>query len=107
MFQQILALAVIVFFISRLLQQKKQKQISKNELSLWLIFWGLTAIAIIFIHQIDQLVARLGFSGTAINILVYLAIVALIHQVFRLRLIIARLEKDLSQINQHLALKNK
>jgi len=105
MLQQILALAVIIFFISRLVQQKRKNQISKNELSLWLIFWIIAAAAIIFIHQIDQLVARLGFSGAAINILVYLVVVALIYQVFRLRLTIARLEKDLSQINQYLTLK--
>jgi len=107
MLQQILALIVIIFFVGRLFQQKKKKQINRQELSLWLIFWILAAAAIIFIHRIDQLVARLGFSGTAINILVYLVIIALIYQVFRLRLTLARLERDLSQINQHLTLRNK
>jgi hypothetical protein len=105
MLQQILALAIIIFFVGRLGRQYKKQQINKKELSIWLIFWGLAAAAIIFIHVIDRLVAKLGFSGTAINILVYLVIVALIYQVFRLRLAIARLEKDLSRINQYLTLK--
>lgn len=103
--QQILALIVIIFFLLRLLSQKRGKEISGNEFLLWLIFWFLAAIAIIFLHQIDRLVAFLGFSGTAINILLYLVVLALIYQVFRMRLTIAKMNKNISALNQAITLK--
>ncbi|MFA5023569.1 MAG: DUF2304 domain-containing protein [Patescibacteria group bacterium] len=105
MIQQILALIVIIFFLIRLFSQKKKKEINSNEFLLWLVFWLLAAAAVIFIKQIDQLVRLLGFSGTAINILVYLVVLALIYQVFRLRLAIAKMEKNISELNQQIALK--
>ena len=105
MLQQILALIVIIFFLLRLFGQKKKKQISGSEFLLWLIFWILALGAIIFLKQIDQLTARLGFSGAAINFLVYLAVLALIYQVFSMRLHIAKMEKNISELNQALTLK--
>jgi hypothetical protein len=105
MLQQVLALIVIVFFLVRLFNQKRKAQISGNEFLLWLIFWLLALAAIIFLKQIDHLVAWLGFSGAAINILVYLAVLALIYQVFSTRLIIAKMEKNISALNQALTLK--
>lgn len=105
MLQQVLALIIIAFFLLRLFKQKKKKQINGNEFLLWLIFWLLALSAIIFIKQIDALVAQLGFSGTAINILVYLVVLALIYEVFRMHLSIAKMEKNISELNQALTLK--
>lgn len=105
MLQQILALIVIAFFLLRLFKQKKKKQINGNELLLWLIFWLLALGAVIFIKQIDYFVAWLGFSGTAINILVYLVVLALIYEVFCMRLAMAKMEKNISELNQTLTLK--
>ena len=105
MLQQILALLVIIFFLIRLFNQKNKKQINGSEFLLWLIFWLIAFGAIIFIKQIDALVAWLGFSGAAINILVYLVVLALIYQVFRMRLTIAKMEKNISELNQALTLK--
>ena len=105
MLQQILALIVILFFLARLFKQKNKKQINGSEFLLWLIFWILALGAIIFLKQIDSFVAWLGFSGTAINILVYITVLALIYQVFRMRLAIAKMEKNISELNQVLTLK--
>ena len=57
------------------------------------------------IKQIDQFVSWLGFSGAAINFLLYLVVLALIYQVFQMSLKIAKLDKNLSEINQALTLK--
>lgn len=105
MLQQTLALLFILFFIIRLVQQKKKKQIGGNEFVFWISFWGLGAIAIIFLKQLDQLVEILGFSGSGINFLLYLAILSLFYLIFKLRLKINKLDKDLSDLVRHITLK--
>jgi len=105
MLQQIIAIVIIAFFIIRLFEQKRKKAVGGNELLLWLSFWIIALMAIIFIKQIDALVAYLGFSGAAINLLVYFAILALLYQVFRMRLKIAKMDKNISELNQALTLK--
>jgi len=107
MLQQIIAIFIIVFFIFRLIKQKKKKDINNNEFSLWLIFWLLALTAIILIKQIDSLVAWLGFSGEGINFLIYLAVLALFYLVFRLQLSLAKLDRDLTKIIRHLSLNDK
>ncbi len=105
MFQQILAIIIIAFFLIRLFGQKKKNKITSSEFSVWLVFWLVALIAIIFLKQIDALVADLGFSGTGINVLVYLALLVLIYFVFRMRLTLAKMEKNISELNQALTLK--
>lgn len=107
MLQQIIALALILFFIFRLLNQKKKREISRNEFSLWLIFWLVAATAIIFIKQLDRLVAALGFSGSGINFLIYLAVLALFYLVFRLRLTVAKLDRNLTTVTREITLNHK
>ncbi len=105
MLQQLIAIIIITFFLLRLFKQRGKKEINGSEFLLWLIFWLLALVAIIFIKQIDTLLALLGFSGAAINFLVYLAILALLYQVFRLRLKIAKMDKNISKLNEALSLK--
>lgn len=105
MWQQIIALIIILVFIWRLFIQKNKNQISKNEFTLWFVFWLLGAFAIVFIKQIDKLFEILGFSGPGINYLVYLAIISLFYLIFKLRLKIAKLEKQLTKITREIALK--
>jgi hypothetical protein len=106
MMQQIIALALIAFFIWRLSVQKKKQQINKNEFVFWLFFWLLAAIAVIFIRQIDSLVELLGFSGSGINFLLYLAVLLLFYFVFRMRLNLAKMDKNITEITKKIALDN-
>ncbi len=105
MWQQIIALVLIIIFIWRLFIQKNKKQIGHNEFVLWLAFWSLGALAILFIKQLDKLVAQLGFSGAGINFLLYIAVIILFYFIFKMRLKIAKLEKQITEIVRHLALK--
>ena len=107
MLQQVIAIIIILFFVLRLMGQKKKKEINTKEFSLWLIFWLLAAAAIIFIRSIDRLVADLGFSGSGINFLIYLAVLGLFYLVLRLRIDLAKLDKNLTDIARLVALKNK
>lgn len=105
MLQQILALIFIAFFLLRLFQQKKKNQISGNEFTFWFSFWGLGALAIIFIKQLDRLVESLGFSGSGINFLLYLAVLSLFYLIFKLRLKISKLDKNLTDLVRVITLK--
>lgn len=104
MTQQIIALLLIIFFLARLLKQKKNKVIGAVEFYIWMTFWLLAGGAIILIKQVDRLVAYLGFSGSGINVLIYLSVLSLFYLVFRLRLSIAKLDRDLTELNRHIAL---
>jgi hypothetical protein len=105
MTQQLIALIFIFLFATRLFQQKNKKQINGNEFVFWLAFWGLGALAIIFIRQLDRLLDSLGFSGSGINFLLYLAVLSLFYLIFKLRLKISKLEKSLTDLVREIALK--
>jgi len=105
-FQQTLALIIIIFFLSRLFWQKKNKQINPNEFIFWLVFWLFAGLAIILLKQIDTLVASLGFSGKGIDVLFYLAVIILFYFIFRLRLRISKMEKNITKIVREIALTN-
>lgn len=107
MLQQIIAIILISFFCFRLFQQKQKKEISRYEFKLWFFFWLIAALAVIFIKQIDQLVNLLGFSSSGINFLIYLAVMALFYLVFRLRITIAKLDKNLTEIARKITLNDK
>lgn len=107
MLQQIIALIIIAFFIARLYWQKQKNYIGINEFLFWLVFWILAAGLIIFLKFIDKLVARLGFSGSGIEVLLYLTVAGLFYFVFRLRLKLEKIEKDITKVVQSLALKDK
>jgi hypothetical protein len=104
MFQQLIALIIILFFLSRLFIQKRKKQIGANEFAFWLVFWLLAAGAIIFLKRIDALVAELGFSGTGIEVLFYAGVIILFYLIFRLRLRLERMERDITKIVRNLAI---
>ena len=105
MLQQIIALIIIAFFLSRLFWQKNKKQIRANEFIFWLFFWLITAGAIIFLKWIDRLVVGLGFSGSGIEVLIYVAVAILFYFIFKLRLRLEKMEKDITKIVREIALK--
>lgn len=107
MAQQFIALLIITWFLWQLLLQKRKRQISNNELILWLVFWLLAGAFIIFIKQLDQLFLNLGFSGSGIEVLLYLGIAVLFYFIFKLRLRLAKLDQNLTKIVEHLALEKK
>lgn len=103
--QQIIALALIVFFLIKLLKQKKKNIITINEFRFWLAFWSLSALAILFIKDLDKLLKALGFTASGINFLAYSSILVLFYLIFRLRLKLVKIEKDITTIIRNEALK--
>lgn len=104
MLQQIIALIIIAFILARLLFLKTKKRIGANEFVFWLAFWILSAAFIIAIRWIDRLVASMGFSGSGIEVLIYVAIVVLFYLNFRLRLKLEKTERNVTKIVRKIAL---
>ena len=90
----------------QILPQKKKNHIGANEFLFWLIFWLLAAGLIIFLKSIDKLVSELGFSGSGIEVLLYLSVAILFYFVFRLRLKFEKIEKSLIHRIEHLKKQN-
>jgi hypothetical protein len=107
MFQQVIALLFIAFFLARLFFKRQRKEISGNEFLFWLFFWILAALAIIFIKQIDAIVSSLGFSGSGIEVLLYLAVLFLFYFNFRQRLKLERIERDITRLVEYMAINKK
>ena len=102
--QQIFALLIIALILARLFWQKQKKLISANEMLFWLIFWLLAALAIIYIKNLDRLVAKLGFSGSGIEVLLYLSVAIIFYLIFRLRLKLEKIERNLTEIIKFISL---
>jgi hypothetical protein len=107
MFQQIIALIIIAFFLSRLGWQKKKKNIRSREFLFWLVFWLAAAGAILALKQIDGFLSGLGFSGKGIDVLFYLAVILLFYLVFKIRLRIENMEKNITEIAREIAINYK
>lgn len=104
MTQQIIALIIILFFLSRVLWQKKKGQISSSEFIFWLFFWFIAGLAIASLKWIDRFVADLGFSGSGIEVLLYLGVAMSFYFIFRLRLRQAKLEKDITKVVREISI---
>ncbi len=106
MLQELLALAVIFFFLFRLGLQLKRGQIPKGQFIFWLCFWLVGGILVIYLKEIDTFVARLGFSSSGIEILLYIAIIIIFYFIFRLRLKVERMENDITTLTRIISLRD-
>lgn len=103
--QQIIALIIISYFLARLFWQKQKKEINVNEFVFWFIFWLFAAGAIVLLKWIDKIVASMGFSGSGIEVLIYISIVILFYFIFKLRLKMEKIEKNITKIVREISLK--
>lgn len=104
MWQQIIALVIIIFFIWRLAIQKKNKKVSDNEFKFWLIFWIIAAAAVAALKYLDQAVVKLGLSGAGINYLLYIAVIVLFYLIFKIRLQLVKIDREITAITRNEAL---
>lgn len=107
MLQQYIAIAVIFFFLFRLVWQKKKKQLESSEFLFWFIFWFLAGIVILNLRLVDQLVASFGFSSSGINVLLYISVIVLFYLMFRIRLRQEKMEREITKIVKNIAINNK
>lgn len=102
--QELIAIILIAFFVSRLIVQRKKQSIGKNEFRLWLFFWLSAALSVAFLKPIDSLVESLGFTASGITVLFYGAVFILFYLIFKLRLSFAKMDRDLTTLTQEMAI---
>jgi len=100
MAQLLVAAIIILFFLAKLYWQKRKGAVSTGEFIFWFIFWLASFVLVLFLKQLDQLVASLGFSVSAIQVAVYLAIAVLFYFIFRVRLKLEKMDENLTKINE-------
>jgi hypothetical protein len=105
MFQQLVAIIIIIFFLTKLIMQKRANKVSNAEFSIWLFFWTIAIIAIIFIKSIDAFLLKIGFSGTGIEVLLYIAVLILFYYLINLRIRFEKMERNITKIVKELTLK--
>jgi small membrane protein len=107
MWQQTIAILIIFFIIYRQFHLRKKNTISIMEFRLWLIFWVLGILVIMFIKKIDLLVEYIGFSSSGINVILYMVIILLFYFIFKLRIKIEKIEKNMTEVIRNISLDNK
>jgi len=104
MLQQLIAVIIIAFFLSRLFWQKKKGNLSGGEFYFWLVFWSLSVVAVLSVRFLDKIAASLGISSSGIDILTYLSVLLLFYFIFRVRLRIEKMEKNITTLTREIAL---
>lgn len=107
MFQIIIAIVLIAFFLGKLFWQKRKGMVAGNEFYFWLFFW-LAALALVLgLKSLDAFVKGLGFSASGIQVILYLSVAVIFYWIFRLRLKIEKMEENITKIVEELALRKK
>ncbi len=104
MIQEIIALTIIIFFLLRLGWQYYTNRVSKGQFIFWVSFWFISGLLIIFIRSIDTIAERLGFSSSGIQLLLYISVALLFYWIFRLRLTIEEMSKDITKLTRTISL---
>ncbi len=104
LFQQIIALVIITLFLAKIIIQKRKNQINKTEFFFWLFFWFISFLAIVLIKEIDIVLESIGVSASGINFIVYLSVLFLFYLIFKLRLSVAKLDRELTNLNRKIAI---
>jgi len=104
MLQQIIALIIILGIITRLVILKTKNKIAGVEFFVWLFFWIFAGVIIISLKFIDVLVSGLGFSGTGIEVILYLSVVVLFYLNFRLRIRLEKIDRNMTKVVRSIAI---
>ena len=96
----------ILFVLWRTFLRFKKEDITGREFSIWLIFWLLVGAATLVPQKTDIVAQWLGVKRGA-DLLVYLSIIVLFFVVFKIIVKLEKIDRDITKVVRHTALKNK
>lgn len=87
----------ILLLLWKIIRQYHRKEISANELFVWVFFWIAVGFGVFFARKLDVVSQFLGVER-AIDLLVYVAVAVLFYLVYRIYTKIERIEKNITKI---------
>ena len=103
---QIILLIIIGTVVAKTAQKYAKRAITVREFFLWAAFWLFGAVLVVFPNA-TQTVANFVGIGRGVDLLIYGALIILFVTVFFALVRVERLERDVTYIVRHLALKKK
>lgn len=102
---QLLVTVFVLFAASRIVLQYKHEHVGKGPLVFWLIIWMGVLTVVYWPNLIDRLASPFGV-GRGIDVLVYFGLVLLFYLVYRIYIHLENLERQLTKVVRHLAMKD-
>ena len=103
---QILITLFVLFALLRTVRQIRAGHLSVLWGAVWTLFW-LVVITFVFLPETTQLLANLLGVGRGVDLVIYVAIVALFYLLFKLFVKIESVEQEISTLVRKIALDEK
>lgn len=100
---QIFLLGFVLLAFARVLHKHRQREIWGMDLFFWLALWAGAMLLLLFPESTTALANLLGIWRGA-DLLLYVALIVLFYLVFRIHLVLERLEQSLTEVVRTLAL---
>lgn len=105
---QILTIIAVLYLLSRLGGQFKRKQVTGKEALFWALVWFGLGVVVLYPKLTDRLAVIMGLqTAKGIDLVVYIAVAVVFYLVFRLFVRLDRIERVITTIVRHLALRAK
>ena len=104
---QIITIIVVLFLITRVGIKLKRREITFREALFWALLWFGVGLVVLYPQITDRAASYIGLqTATGIDLVVYIAVGLAFYLIFRLFVHIERVERDITNIVRHLALKD-
>ncbi|MBU2575975.1 DUF2304 family protein [Patescibacteria group bacterium] len=104
---QIITIIVVLFLLTRIGSKLKRKEITLKEAFFWGALWFAVGIVVLYPQLADKAASYIGLqTATGIDLVVYIAVGLAFYLIFRLFIHIERIERNITKIIRHIALKD-
>ncbi|MBU1199372.1 MAG: DUF2304 family protein [Nanoarchaeota archaeon] len=102
---QIIIIIFALFALSRAFLRFKDNKLTKTEFLFWAVLW-VAIIIVSFLPSILNPLSQVFGIGRAVDVIIYISIIALFYLMFRLYVKIESMEKNMTGIVRKMAINN-
>ncbi len=103
---QIIVIVFCLFAALRVWQKARSRALNRRWGAFWLFFWLIVGVVVALPWTTSLLAARLGVTR-GVDLVMYVAVIALFYLVFRLTVKIEKLEGNITKLVREVALRDK